>query len=121
MPKKRPSGDADAETVPVVINKKTLALTLVEILQDVIFPSNLTDAITILTEKVERLTNELSTKEGIIKKPEQRVDQLEEAADSTEQYSRRPNLRVHGIPETKTDDSENTDQLIAFNYFFQLR
>ena len=118
MPKKRSSGDADAETVPVVINKETLALTLVEILQDVIFPSNLTDAITTLTEKVERLTNELSTKEGIIKKPEQRVDQLEEAADSTEQYSRRPNL--HGIPETKTDDSENTDQLIAFNYFFQL-
>ena len=55
----------------------------------------------------------MSTKEGIIKKLEQRVDQLEEAADSTEQYSRRPNLRVHGIPETKTDDSENTDQLIV--------
>ena len=35
----------------------------------------------------------------LIKKLEQRVDKLEEAADNTEQYSRRPNLRVHGIPD----------------------
>ena len=63
-----------------------------------------------LTEKVERLTNELSTKDGMIKKLEQRVDQLEEAADNTEQYSRRPNLRVHGIAEQA---DENTDQQIV--------
>ena len=126
MPKQRSRGDANADVetvpVPVVINNETLALTVVELLKDdailkrikeVIFPSNLTDAITTLTQKVEKLTHELITKEGIIKKLEQRVDQLEEAADSTEQYSRRPNLRVHGIPETKTDDSENTDQLIV--------
>ena len=115
MPKGKSRDDKD-ETV--VINQGTLALTVVEILKDasilkrmkeVIFPTNLTDAIATLTEKVERLTNELSTKDGTIKKLEQRVDQLEEAADNTEQYSRHPNQRVHGIAEQA---DENTDQLI---------
>ena len=46
----------------------------------------------------------------MIKQLEQRVDQLEEAADNTEQYFRRPNLRVHGIAELA---DENTDQLIV--------
>ena len=134
MPKNKSRGDTD-ETVPVmtmpksksrddtdetvVLNKDSLAMTVVEILKDasilkrmkeVIFPSNLTDAIATLTDKVERLTNELCIKDVMIQKLEQRVEKLEEAADNTEQYSRRPNLRVHGLAE-KAD--ENTDQLIV--------
>ena len=98
MPKTKSRGNTD-ETVPVVTMPKK-----------VIFPSNLTDAIATLTDKVERLTNELCIKDVMIQKLEQRVEKLEEAADNTEQYSRRPNLRVHGIDE-KAD--ENTDQLIV--------
>ena len=77
MPKSKSRGDTD-ETV--VINQGTLALIVVEILKDavilkrmkeVICLTNLTDAIATLTEKVERLTNELSTKDGMIKNLEQ--------------------------------------------------
>ena len=116
MPKSKSRDDTD-ETV--VLNKDSLAMTVVEILKDasilkrmkeVIFPSNLTDAIATLTDKVERLTNELCKKDVMIQKLEQRVEKLEEAADNTEQYSRRPNLRVHGIAEQA---DENTDQLIV--------
>ena len=62
-------------------------------IKEVIFPTNLTDAIATLT-KVKRLTNELSTKDVRIKKLEQRVDQLEESAENTE-YSCHPKLRDH--------------------------
>ena len=63
MPKSKSRDDTD-ETV--VLNKDSLAMTVVEILKDasilkrmkeVIFSSNLTDAIATLTDKVERLTN----------------------------------------------------------------
>ena len=129
MPKTKSRGDTDETVVTMPKSKSrddtdetvdSLAMTVVEILKDasilkrmkeVIFPSNLTDAIATLTDKVERLTNELCKKDVIIEKLEQRVEKLvEEAADNTEQYSRRPNLRVHGIAEQA---DENTDQLIV--------
>ena len=113
MPKSKSRDDTD-ETV--VLNKDSLAMTVVEILKDasilkrmkeVIFSSNLTDAIATLTDKVERLTNELCIKDVMIQKLEQRVEKLEEAADNTEQYSRRPNLRVHGIGRKQTKTRTN--------------
>ena len=56
------------------------------------------------------MTNELSTKDGMIKKLEQRVDQLEESTDSTEQYSDCPNLRDHA---SGTYGGQNGNQDVA--------
>ena len=60
-----------------------------------------------LTAKVASLTEDLNTKDNEIDELVKRVNTLEEAADAVEQYSRRPNLRFHGIAESA--DGEDTD------------
>ena len=74
------------------------------------FPVELNATKKNFTAKVVCLTNELERKETQMVDLEKRVDSLEKAADDVEQYSRRPNLRFHGLPEA--DTPENTDQLI---------
>ena len=51
-------------------------------------------------ENIERVTAALTTK---IRTLQEKVDTLEAEADRREQYTRRPNLRISGIPETTNE------------------
>ena len=53
----------------------------------------------------------LDRKEKQIVDLEKRVDYLEKSADDVQQYSRRPNLCIHGFSEA--DTQETTDQMIV--------
>ena len=75
-------------------------------MKDVIFPSHLMEAITTLTAKVNSLNQELELKDKHIKELEKRVDTIENSADANEQYTRRANLRFHGIPENEAEDTD---------------
>ena len=68
-------------------------------------------SIAMLTAKVASLTEDLNTKDNKIDELVKRVNTLEEAADAVEQYSRRPNLRFHGIAENA--NGEGTDAKIV--------
>ncbi|MCG8048365.1 MAG: Mis12 domain-containing protein [Candidatus Thiodiazotropha endolucinida] len=57
-------------------------------------------------QKLEQTNKELSEENGLLK---QRVETLERRVDQAEQYSRRNCLRISGVNETPT---ENTDDLI---------
>ena len=60
-----------------------------------------------MNTRVDGLTAQLTTKDNKIAALEKRVEELEESADSAEQYYRRSNLLFNGFKET--GDTENTD------------
>ena len=120
----KPASEPASETSDqqTVVDKDTLALCVIELLNDesvlnrlkeMLFPKNLIDSISTLTSKVDTLTREVDNKNETIKKLEARIDRLEEASDAVEQYSRRPNLRFFGIPEASTASEDDTDSLIT--------
>ena len=95
-----------------------LALRLVALLNDdqvlaklksVLYPRELYEKIDSFTDRVTSLTIDLAAKEAKIEALTTRVESLEAEADRQEQYSRRPNLRFQGVPES-TEGS--TDQKI---------
>ena len=96
-----------------------LALRLVALLNDdqvlaklksVLYPRELYEKIDSFTDRVTSLTIDLAAKEAKIEALTTRVESLEAEADRQEQYSRRPNLRFQGVPES-TEGS--TDQKIV--------
>ena len=84
-------------------------------LQKCLFPRELTATIDNLSDCIRRLNERLDSKDELIKSLETRIVTLESANDSIEQYTRRANLRVCGVPEE--NDSEDSDQkvLAVFN------
>ena len=101
-----------------------LALRLIELLSDdqvvaklqkCLFPRELTATIDNLSDRIRSLNAKLDSKDELIKSLETRIVTLESANDSIEQYTRRANLRVCGVPEE--NDGEDTDQkvLAVFN------
>ena len=77
-------------------------------------PKELLAVISSLTAKVDHLTSQLTLKDARIDGLEQRLAKLEIDSDSQEQYSRRPNLRIQGLPEQgdgTTDDIERSHRL----------
>ena len=103
-----------------------LALRLIELLSDdqvvanlqkCLFPRELTATIDnyFLSDRIRSLNAKLDSKDELIKSLETRIVTLESANDSIEQYTRRANLRVCGVPEE--NDGEDTDQkvLAVFN------
>ena len=65
----------------------------------VLFPVNLAVKIDTLNVQISRMNIQLEAKDARIKCLEEKVQVLEDESDCAEQYSRRPNLRVSGIPE----------------------
>ena len=63
----------------------------------------------------DSLKNFQEQKESKIKQLEKCVNSLEESADSIKQYSRRPNLRFYGIPESETDEDTGKRLLRKIN------
>ena len=81
---------------------------LMDILRDESFIANFAEQIAdvvaqklnVRLENMERVTAALTTK---IRTLEEKVETLEVEADRREQYTRRPNLRISGIPETTNE------------------
>ena len=94
-----------------------LALRLIELLTDeqvliklksILFPKDLKDMLDTLNGHIQTLNKQLEAKEERIKCLEIKVEALELESDKVEQYSRRANIHICGIPET--GDNENTDE-----------
>ena len=72
----------------------------------VLFPQALANKLDSLTAKVDTLTKQLTHKDEKLDILEKRIQTLEEEVDCQEQYSRRPNLRIQGIPEETNGTTE---------------
>ena len=109
---------ADAATalrVAEIVNE-SLALRIIELLSDdvllsnlkkALFPNQLATKIDALTLQVSHLTSRPDKKDERITELESKVHSLEDANDTLEQYSRRPNIQISGIAEVV--DGEDTD------------
>ena len=98
-------------------DQAALALRLVELLNDdqvldklrrVLYPRELSDKMNSVTSTLHA---KLDEKEQRIRFLEEKVAALEASADSVDQYGRRANLHVRGIPE-QADPGESTDELV---------
>lgn len=72
-----------------------------------------------LTNLVSCLRKELSAKDEKINQLQSRIESLEEAADTQEQYSRRNSLRISGVPDAGFEDTGETVLTIA-NHIMKL-
>ena len=79
-------------------------------LKSVLYPRELYAKIDSFTDRVTSLTIDLAAKEAKIEALTTRVESLEAEADRQERYSRRPNLRFQGVPESAEG---STDQKIV--------
>ena len=75
-------------------------------LNKALYPCDLADKIDSLNAHIENLTKQVNTKDIRIVELEKKLHALEESSGNLEQYTRRPNLRIHGVPET--GEGENT-------------
>ena len=74
-------------------------------------PKNCPDKIEALNNRILQLTAQLDAKDSRIKSLEEKVLNQEINADSIEQYSRRTNIHVSGIPEAD-GGGEDTDKKV---------
>ena len=110
------SSDANVDNSINDDNTNAIALKFIELLNDeqvlakikiALYPRDLVNKIDLLSAMVNKLSGQLEQKEQRISQLEQKVQLLELQADGVEQYSRRANLRLYGIPED--ENGENTD------------
>ena len=66
-------------------------------LREHLFPKEIVDKLDILSTKIERMAAQLIEKDNVIKTLLQNVNELEKKIDHHEQYSRRANIRIHGV------------------------
>ena len=99
-----------------------LALRLIELLNDdqviaklkqALFPKELSDKIEALNNRISQLTAQLDAKDSRIKSLEEKVLNQEISADSVEQYSRRANIHVCGIPEADGGGEDTDEKVLA--------
>ena len=115
-PKHRQKSSLEA-TLFAGIDNELLKLSFIEILSDsdviiqlkrAVFPQAIADKIDYLSAQTEQLKYTVKEKDEKIKELESTVGLLESAKDNIEQYSRRSNLRIEGIPETvRTGEIKN--------------
>ena len=105
-------------------DQEHLALRLIELLSDdqvvaklqkCLFPRELTATIDNLSDRIRSLNAKLNSKDELIKSLETRIVTLESANDSIEQYTRRANLRVCGVPEENAGEDTDQKVLAVFN------
>ena len=73
----------------------------------------LSDKIEALNTRICKLTAQLDAKDSRIKALEEKVLNHEISADSAEQYSRRANLHVSGIPEADGGGEDTDEKVLA--------
>ena len=103
-----PEDGAAAQAPAAAVSSSEIALHLIELLNDdqmlakmkrALFPQVLSDKIDSLQQQVASLTTQLQAKDERIAALEQKLQEQELLIDQAQQYSRRPNLRIAGIPE----------------------
>ena len=110
MPKSRQSASEDddlAIRMVALLKEDTVATQM----KALFHPKEVLAVISSLTAKVDHLTSQLALKDARIDGLEQRLAKLEIDSDSQEQYSRRPNLRIQGLPE---QGAGTTDDKVLF-------
>ena len=70
-----------------------------------------------IAAKLESIDDKLRAKDAKIDKLQNQVTDLEKSIDDIEQYGRRQNLRIHGVPETT---GEVTDSIILSLTYLQI-
>lgn len=60
-----------------------------------------------MSTQLQKLQDELKTKDETIQKLTSRIDELEGRTDDQEQYSRRTSVRISGVPEEESEDVQN--------------
>ena len=90
------------------------------LLKCAIYPQELVDQLAQLNGEVARLHATIDAKDAIINDLKTRVVRLETAVDDTEQYSRRPNLRIQGIAETGAGEDARAKVLTVANTVMKL-
>ena len=90
--------EGDTELVMRMIELMSDGRVLKE-LKKQLYPTELYDKLDTLTSKLESITTQLTAKDDTIHTLETTVHHLARQLDAHEQYSRRPNLRIQGIPE----------------------
>ena len=76
-----------------------------------LYPQALSDQMDAMANKIDYLTQQLQMKEARINELEGAVKHLQSDLDKSEQYSRRANLRIQGIPES--EGGEDTDAKVV--------
>ena len=95
-----------------------LALRIVELLNDDAVFAKLKKALypcDSLIAHIENLTKQVKAKDMRIVELEKKIRALEESSDNLEQCTRRPNLRIHGVPETGEGEDTDTTVLAVIN------
>ena len=98
-------GDRTRGKSTSVVEPDTLILNVME----QIAPLLIKTMAAVMGHQMSNMKQLLHMKDKRINALEERLDVLEAEADKREQYSRRPNLRFQGIPET---ESETTNELV---------
>ena len=121
-PKRRSNNAAGQTEVGLPKTTDEMILSFVELLaaeqvvsklRKALFPHVLADKIDGLTAKISVLTDRLEKRDAYIDELEKRLTTVETNYDRLEQYSRRSNLRFHGIDETDNDDTTAKVMAIA--------
>ena len=86
---------------------------VIDKLKQALFPKELSDKIEALNTRISKLTAQLDAKDSRIKALEEKVLNHEISADSAEQYSRRANLHVSGIPEADGGGEDTDEKVLA--------
>ena len=91
-----------------------MALKLIELLTEehvltklrrALYPQEHEDKIDGLNNQIINLTSLLKKKEERIAVLETKIQKIEENIDHQQQYSQRPNMRIHGVPEHANEDT----------------
>ena len=102
------------------------AIMLLDLLNDEqvlhkLFPQALADTIDNMNVHITNISTLLKKKDTRINEFEQKVHTLESVIDSQEQYSRRQNLRINGIPETGDTEDITTAVLNLVNHTMAIK
>ena len=94
-----------------LLNEDIVVDKLIDKLGRKLYPKELFEKVESLTQHVVWLKQNIEEREGRIKQLEEKVRVLESDGDGVEQYTRRANTQVRGIPEHPAE-GENTDALV---------
>ena len=85
---------------------------IMDIFRKALYPEALAAKIDDLYGVIGRLSKSIEAKDDKIKTLENKVDVKEREIDNLEQYTRRPNLRISGIPDTG-EGEDTTEKVLA--------
>ena len=109
--KKNADGDAgDGDNIVIRVMEAVADERVILLLQKALYPQALIEQFTVMNNRIDALTTQLTAKDSKIAALEKRVDELEESADRAEQYVCRSNMLFSGFKET--GGKENTDDTV---------